>query len=277
MDERFSEMRNTIFWLTGLPCSGKTTIANELSRHIYAEVLDGDDIRNLVNNLDFSEEGRKKHVKTVAELAYRLSQYSKVIVALVSPIKSVREEVKKKYPNIVEIYLKCSLDKCMERDVKGMYKKALNGEIKNFTGIDAPYEEPTNATIIDTENLRVEESVKKILDKHAQKKKYSLFIGRWQPLHDGHKALFETVRKEGKNILIGIRDTGIDENNPFSILDRIKMIKKEVPDAEIVVMPDIEDVVMGRNVGYKVRKVKLDKKTESISATKIRNKKKKES
>ena len=95
--------------LTGLPCSGKTTIAKELARQINAEILDGDDIRNLLKNTDFTKEGRKKHMLSVAEIAYRFSKYTNVIVALVSPIKKVREEIKSKYPNVIEIFIKCDM------------------------------------------------------------------------------------------------------------------------------------------------------------------------
>lgn len=264
-------MNKTVFWLTGLPNSGKTTLSKELSRHIHAEILDGGEIRKLANNFDFSKEGRARHMRTVAEMAYKLSKYTPVIVALVSPIKDIREEIMKKYGNFIEIYVKCSVGVCAKRDKKDLYQKAIKGEINNFTGISDPYEEPTNATIVNTEKLSPEECAKKILDEHPQNKKYSMFIGRWQPLHEGHQALFDSVRQEGKNILIGVRNTGIDENNPFSIAERIKMIKTQIPDAEIIVMPDIEELVIGRKVGYKIREIKLDKEIESISGTKIRN------
>lgn len=263
-----------IFWLTGLPCSGKTTIANELAKRTNAEILDGDDIRKFMKNQDFSEEGRKKHMLSVAEIAYRFSKYANVVVALVSPIKAVREEIKEKYSNVTEIWVKCDLDECIKRDVKGMYKLAKEGKIKNFTGIDAPYEEPTTGenktTFVDTNALNVIQCVETILQSHHNPKKHSLFIGRWQPLHDGHLALFNKVREENKNILIGIRDTEIGKNNPYSVKERIIMIKEKVPDAEIVVMPDIEEVVYGRGVGYGIREISLGKEIEKISATKIR-------
>jgi len=276
-------MRNKIFWLTGLPCSGKTTIAKELARRINAEILDGDDIRKISNNQDFTIEGREKHMLSVAELAYRFSKYVNVVVALVSPIKTVREKIKEKYPNVIEIYIKCDIEECKRRDVKGMYDKAIKGEIRNFTGIDAPYEEPdiernkthTHTTFVDTEVFDVKQCIDVILERHYEFKKFSLFIGRWQPLHDGHKTLFDKVRKEGKNILIGIRDTEITENDPFSVQERIEMINKQVPDAKIVVLPDIEEVVYGRKVGWGIRELKLDGNIEKISATKIREKMKK--
>jgi adenylylsulfate kinase len=263
-----------IYWLTGLPCSGKTTIANELAKRIHAEILDGDDIRAITNNKDFSPEGRRNHMLSVAELAYRLSKYNNVVVALVSPIKSVRDEIKKKYPNVNEIYVKCSLEGCKKRDVKGMYNKALKGEIKDFTGISAPYEAPEHSTVIDTEHSTIQECASLIVAKHHKPERYSFFIGRWQPLHDGHLTLFNEIKKEGKKLLIGIRNTGIDESNPYSVNERIEMIREKVPEAETIVLPDIEAVCFGRKVGYDIREIKLSNEIESISATKIREKNK---
>ena len=104
--------------------------------------------------------------------------------------------------------------------------------------------------------------------------KYSLFIGRWQPLHKGHKELFNRVRQENKNICIAIRDTPLDKDNPYTAEERKAIIKEQVPDAKIIIIPDIEEVVYGRGVGYGIREIKLDKETESISATKIRENKK---
>ncbi len=259
--------------MTGLPCSGKSTIARELAKQINAEVLDGDDIRKFMKNNDFTPEGRKKHMLSVAEIAYRFSKYTNVIVALVSPIKKVRGEIKSKYPNVIEVFIKCDIKECIRRDVKGMYKLAKQGKIKNFTGVSAPYEKPDDkTTFVDTEVFDVEQCVEVILSRHYKYKKYSLFIGRWQciPPHKGHLALFDKVRKEGKNILIAIRDTELDENNPYSVKERIESITKAIPDAEVIVIPNIDEVCYGRGVGYGIREIKLDKKTENISATKIR-------
>lgn len=261
-----------IFWLTGLPCSGKTTIAKELAKYIHAEILDGDDIRKIIFNEDFTLEGRRKHMLSIAEFASILSKYNNVVVSLVSPLKSVREEIKKRYPNLIEIYVNADIETCKKRDTKGMYKLAMQGKIKNFTGIDASYEapNPTLTTTVDTTKLNVKECVNLIIKKHAVPRKYFLFIGRWQPLHQGHLALFDKIRKEGRQILIGIRNTGVNEENPYSVQERIDMIKKQVPDAEVVVIPDIEAVCYGRKVGYEIREIKLDEKLEKISATKIR-------
>lgn len=276
-------MKNKIIWLTGLPCSGKTTIAKELAKKINAEILDGDDIREFMKNSDFSSEGRKRHMLSVAEIANRFSKYANVIVSLVSPIKEVRNEIMDKYDNVIMIYCYASLKECEKRDVKGMYKKARNKEIENFTGIDAPYEEPNyergqdhRAYFIDTECGTIEECVNFINEKFFEKPRYSLFIGRWQclPPHQGHLSLFDKVRKEGKKIMIAIRDTEIDEKNPYNVEERMKSLRETVPDAKIIVIPDIEAVCYGRGVGYDIREIKLGEEIEKISATKIRNEQK---
>ena len=107
--------------------------------------------------------------------------------------------------------------------------------------------------------------------------KYSLFIGRYQPLHTGHIKLMRTVLDEGKNVLVALRDTGINPQNPYSIKERQEMFEKEfkkemdTATVRIVVIPDIEEVCWGRGVGWGRREIRLDEKTESISATKIRN------
>ena len=254
-----------IYWLTGLPCSGKTTIAKELKRKIHAEMLDGDDIRAITHNQDFSSEGRKKHMLGVAELAYRLSKYNNVIVSLVSPIKAVRDEIKNKYSNVIEIFINCDVEECKRRDVKGMYAKALNGEIKQFTGVSAPYEVPDESTTtVDTINTTVQECVDHIISEHYKPKKYCFFIGRWQPLHDEHIAIMNEIKKEGKNILVGIGNNGVDDKNHFSVQERIEMIKEKLPEAETVVLPDIEAVCYGKNVECSMREINLPEDTQNI-------------
>ena len=110
------------------------------------------------------------------------------------------------------------------------------------------------------------------------KKTYSLFIGRWSPFHKGHEALIRTALNEGKNVCIAIRDTEMSEDNPYSVKQRKKMIKrafkgeKERSRIRIITIPDIDEIVYGRKVGYRIKEVRLDKELESISGTKIREK-----
>lgn len=102
--------------------------------------------------------------------------------------------------------------------------------------------------------------------------KYSLFIGRWQPFHKGHQALIQKVLDEGKNVCVAIRDTPISDTDPFTTDEREAMIKSIFPDIKVIVIPDIEEVVYGRKVGWGVRELHLDVETELISGTKEREK-----
>ncbi len=158
-----------VLWMTGLPCSGKTSIARKLQKFVpNLAVLDGDELREWLSPKDFSREGRNEHNRKVAYLAKLLLNHNvPVSVSLISPYfenrKLAREIIGD--DNFIETYVKCSLDVCEERDVKGMYKKARNKEIKGFTGIDDPYDVPENPElIIETENKSLDESVEQILN-----------------------------------------------------------------------------------------------------------------
>ena len=158
-----------VLWMTGLPSSGKTTIIRKLAEHIQnLAILDGDELREWLSPKDFSREGRNEHNRKVANLAKLLLEHNVPVgVSLISPYLENREIAKKIIGNnkFFELYVKCSLEKCEERDIKGLYKKARNNEIKNFTGVNDPYEEPPNPDIfIDTEKYTSEECVTKILD-----------------------------------------------------------------------------------------------------------------
>jgi len=158
-----------VLWMTGLPCAGKTTLARKLQEFVpNLAILDGDELREWLSPKDFSREGRNEHNRKVAHLAKLLLKHKvPVSVSLISPYsenrKSAREIIGDE--NFIETYVKCSLDVCEERDVKGMYKKARNKEIKSFTGIDDPYDIPENPElIIETENKSLDESVQQILN-----------------------------------------------------------------------------------------------------------------
>ncbi len=164
-------MKAPVIWLTGIPGSGKTTLAIELEKYyqkngLAVEILDGDEIRKtLSKDLGFSPEDRKEHNRRVIFVAQILSKNGvTTIIPLISPYRETRDFARKEIPNFVEVWVKTSVDECIKRDPKGLYKKALAGEIKNLTGLQAPYEEPQNAELIlDTEKQNVEESVEIIL------------------------------------------------------------------------------------------------------------------
>lgn len=161
-------MKPFILWMTGLPCSGKTTIVKELQKHITnLAMLDGDELREWFSPKDFSKAGRDEHNKRVAHLAKLLLKHGvSSAVSLVSPYKENRDnarEIIDSGEQFVECYIKCSIEKCEQRDVKGMYAKARRGEIKGFTGIDDPYEFPLDPDLlIDTENDQLVDSAEKV-------------------------------------------------------------------------------------------------------------------
>jgi len=157
-----------VVWMTGLPCSGKTSIIRKLQEVIpNFAVLDGDELREWLSPKDFTKEGRDEHNKKVAHLAKLLLKHKVPVgVSLVSPYIINRENARQiinSEGKFFEVYVKCSLEKCEERDVKGMYKKARAGQIKNFTGLDDPYEIPSNPDlIVDTQTDTIEQSVQTI-------------------------------------------------------------------------------------------------------------------
>lgn len=136
-------------WFTGLSGAGKTTIANRLAERLIAsqrevEVLDGDVVRtHLSKGLGFSREDRDTNIRRIGFVCHMLNRHGVVaIAAAISPFRSVRDEVRAQIPNFVEVHARCALDTLVQRDVKGLYAKALRGEIPQFTGVSDPYEEP---------------------------------------------------------------------------------------------------------------------------------------
>ena len=170
----YPKIQPAVIWMTGLSGAGKTTICKELEKKLTkwgnkVVLLDGDEIRTMFPSTGFDEESRKAHNKRVAYMSKLLKeQGSIVLVSLISPYESSRKEARDLCSNdrFFEVYISTSLELCAARDVKGLYAKVKNGEIKNFTGIDAPYETPQSADInIDTHNLSVEECADQIIKK----------------------------------------------------------------------------------------------------------------
>jgi len=163
-------MKGVTVWFTGLPCCGKTTVAKGVKKELEAmgkdvELLDGDTVRDYIKNRDFSKEGRNKHLRYIALTAKLLSQRGVIVLcSFVSPYRENRDFARSISSDFLEIYVKAPLEVCIERDVKGMYKKALNGEIKGFTGIDDPYEETEHPELVlETDKEEVDESVAKVM------------------------------------------------------------------------------------------------------------------
>ena len=171
---KLNNHRSIVLWFTGLSGSGKSTLAHAVEEKLFQKgcrtfVLDGDNVRHGLNsNLDFSEAGRTENIRRISEVSKLMLESGLIVMtAFISPIKKDRNEAKKliSSDDFIEIYCKASLEVCENRDVKGLYKRARAGEIKNYTGIDSPYEVPENPElIIDTDNQSLEDSVSTILN-----------------------------------------------------------------------------------------------------------------
>jgi adenylylsulfate kinase len=171
---QLNKQRSAILWFTGLSGSGKSTVANAVEEHLHnlnirTYILDGDNIRHGLNSdLGFSDNDRKENIRRIGETSKLFIDAGvMVLTAFISPFendrKSVRQIVHKH--EFIEIHVRCPLNICEKRDVKGLYKKARNGEISEFTGIDSPYEKPRNPEItIDTSVLSIEDATRKIIE-----------------------------------------------------------------------------------------------------------------
>jgi adenylylsulfate kinase len=165
--------RGFTVWFTGLSCSGKTTVSQKvaeelLKRGMKVEVLDGDVVRtNLSKGLGFSKEDRDTNIKRIGFVCKLLSRNGVVAIgAAISPYRATRDYNRKEIGDFIEVYCKCPIEVCIERDVKGLYRKALAGEIANYTGISDPYEEPLNPEVVlETSKEALEESVRKVMRK----------------------------------------------------------------------------------------------------------------
>lgn len=164
-------MKGFTLWFTGLPSSGKSTLARRveeilLERGLNVEVLDGDEVReNLSKGLGFSKEDRDTNIRRIGFVAKLLARNGTVaITAAISPYRDVRDEMRRAIGRFVEVYVACPIDVLKERDVKGLYKKALAGEIKHFTGVDDPYEAPLKPEVlVESDKESVEQSVARII------------------------------------------------------------------------------------------------------------------
>ncbi len=172
--ELLLNQKGVCIWFTGLSGSGKTTIAIALEKELnkkglLTQILDGDNIRaGINNNLNFSDEDRIENIRRIAEVAKLFVNCGVItICCFVSPTEKIRNLAKSIIgeQDFFEVFVNTPLEICEKRDVKGLYAKARKGEIKDFTGINAPFEAPLNPEIVLTEKLGVDESVKKILDK----------------------------------------------------------------------------------------------------------------
>lgn len=179
--------KSCVIWFTGLSAAGKSTLANVLSKELHIMqiknyVLDGDNIRHGLNkNLGFSHDDRKENIRRIGEVAKLFVDAGLIaMAAFISPYREHRSNVRRLLGNgqFIEVFVKCPVSECERRDPKGIYKRARAGEIKEFTGVSAPYEEPENPEIIlKTDEMSLEKCIKTILNylrenKYIQDSKY---------------------------------------------------------------------------------------------------------
>jgi len=172
--------KSFVLWFTGLSGSGKSTLANAVEKELFGmnynvTVLDGDNVRHgLCSDLGFTEKDRNENMRRIGEVAKLFVEAGTIVLAaFVSPYREDREKVRSRLPHgdFYEVYCKCDIDTCEKRDPKGLYARARSGEIDNFTGISAPYEEPIKPDmVINTDNISIEEEVNLILNSLKKKR-----------------------------------------------------------------------------------------------------------
>ena len=171
--ERKNSHKGVVLWVTGLPSSGKSTLAHEVEFRLFERgcnvyVLDGDNIRHRLNkNLGFAPDDRKENIRRIGEVSNLFAEAGVIVLtAFISPYREDRQQARdlNKPDRFLEIYCKCSVAACEQRDPKGLYKRARKGEIGQFTGISAPYEEPDNPdVVVETDKQSLEECAETIL------------------------------------------------------------------------------------------------------------------
>jgi len=247
-----------IYLISGQAGAGKTTLAQAIIDTVNSENfihLDGDNVRDVIKNKDYSLEGRRLHLASIYNFARVLSRQGKtVLISMMSPFKDLRDDLVSS-DEVVEVFVHS------KRDLRKEYHVGY-------------FEAPTKAIKIDTDRLTVVESLKKLgFEKPGP---YAMFIGRYQPLHDGHKWLFSQQMAEGKNVMISVRDMPVSDKNPYPA----KVVKENIENQfklavsegrlKVIIIPDIESVNYGRGVGYKIIEHVPPKDIHDISATKIR-------
>lgn len=171
--EQLNDHKSVIVWFTGLSGSGKSTLAHAVEEKLHQMncrtfVFDGDNVRHgLCGDLSFSEEGRRENIRRIGEMAKLFIEAGIIaLTAFISPFRADRERVRNLVPHgeFIEIYCQCPIEICEQRDVKGLYRRARAGEIRNFTGISSPYEEPENPElVVDTGSAPLDQCVDQVI------------------------------------------------------------------------------------------------------------------
>jgi adenylylsulfate kinase len=270
---------DTIYWFTGQPGHGKTVLSNLLIKYLEEKYnkkvfhVDGDDLRSLTNNQNYSKEGRYENIKRAQSIAqYIQNKGNDVVVSLVAPYRELREELKSR-TKVIEIYVHTT-------DIRGREKfhsDEYESPIENYIDIDTTNETPdsTIQRLLEKLDLPWSKSNHGGSPTNNKDKKRAIFIGRYQPYHNGHIKLIDQKLKSGVGALIMIRDIEPDDKNPFTTQQTVDMIRKyhssKGDDVEVIIIPDIDSVNYGRGVGYEINEFTPPDNIGNISATKVRD------
>lgn len=279
--------------MTGLSGAGKTTVSTNVKRELErrgfkTEVIDGDEYRaTLSKDLGFSREDRIENIRRLAFVGQKLSQHGVIVIlSAINPYEEVRREIREKIPSAKTVWLDCDLETLRQRDTKGLYRRALLPDghpekLANLSGVNDPFEIPIDADLIlktdkETEAESTERLLRFILEnigQNAQKTPRALFIGRWQPFHNGHRWLVDQKLKRDIPVLVAVRDVEPDDQNPMTTDQTVEILRRfyDSEDVEIIVIPNIESVNFGRKVGYEINEFTPPDEIGNISATEIRD------
>lgn len=262
-----------IIWMTGLVASGKTTHAKRLVSQFPSFFhIDADMIRGTISyGLKYSVEDRLENQRRMRALVFFLLQtgIENIIISSITPFQEVRNKIKTIFDNAHIVYCKASIEVCKSRDKKGIYKK------REVTGIDSPFEQPENPDFILYTDRNFKEQSDRLIGyvrNYIKPIKYMTLIGRWNPLHEGHKELIrKTYIKNDCPVLIMVRITHEEHLTPGERAKKIEQwMREENIKGRVILVPDIEGVYYGRKVGYKIEQVNLSEDLEKISGTEIR-------
>jgi len=270
-------------WMTGMSQSGKTTLANAIeqemiSRGMKVEIFDGDRMRGVVPT-GFDFDSIKDHCKRLALQCSYMNRYGiYVIASVIVPFDAIREACKEiiSPERFSLLFVDTPAEQCAINDKKGLWALAKEGKITNFAGVNVPFEQPDLSApgVLHTTWPRdIKEEAIRIVDgvEAHRKRPASLFIGRWQPFHNGHAHIIQGALDESKRAIIGVRDMPRSESDPYSfeIIERC-LWRTYGNQIEVMSIPDIESINIGRNVGYDVNEVHVPEDIKGISATAIR-------
>ena len=280
--------------LTGLSGAGKTTLSTTVAKELRrlghkVEVIDGDEYRKgICSDLGFSKRDRLENIRRLGFIGKTLVKHEVIVIlSAINPYEEIREELRSGSDFVKTVWIDCDLPTLIERDTKGLYERAFLPEedpnkLANLTGVNDQFDIPENPDLViktnqETESDSAEKLFSFILENINERKQQitprALFIGRWQPFHNGHRWLIDQKLAGKIPIMIAVRDIAPDSKNPLTTRQTIEILERmyQGKDVKIISLPDIESVNYGRGVGYQINEFSPPETIGMISATEIRS------